>query len=362
MAIVYNPLNLNGVADLTNTINVIPNEWGLFNQLGIFNVERKSQKTIMVPRFETSENLVTDRNWDERNNMSTPEVRSYLTAKVPHFPLDTAIYPNDIDGVVDWNNVFAGIQLETVASTRARKMMKIRRDHARTLEYARAQLITTGTVYAPNGTLRQSYGATINWYTEFGVTRTELTMPLADETTDPLQTVEPIIAAVQDNLLSGDVADTFVAVCSPSFFNALISHPFVTDAYKYQNIINGGTNSRNVLVGRLTASEYGLSAAYRSFEYGGVLWIEYRGSFNGNPYIPAGDAYVFPVGGEAMFKTYFAPANRFDTMNQIAQEAYFFEKMGEWNDKFEIQTESNFLNAVLRPQALVRVSIEPETP
>lgn len=360
---VINPNNINGLVDLTETINVIPNSWGLFNQLGIFDTERKSLKTVQVPRTTWDEGLIPDRNWDERNSANRGPTRSYLTAPIPHFPLDDYITPNDIDGKVAFTEIYAGTQIETVAATRARKMMGIRMNHALTLEAARAQLITTGTVYAPSGTLRQSYGATINWYQEFGVTRTELTMPLADDTANVLASIEPILAAAQDGLMSGAIIERMVAVASPTFFNALISHPAVVDSYKYF----AQTQGQSILNGRLTANVYGLDARYRTFEYGGILWIEYRGSYVDRntgvtvPYIPVGDAYVFPqVASDAMFKTYFAPANRFDTINTVAQEAYFFEYMGEKQDKIEIMTESNFMNAILRPQALIRVSIEPE--
>ena len=362
---VIDPNNINGLVDLTATINVIPNNWGLFNQLGIFDVERKSLKTIQVPRTEWDEGLIPDRNWDERNTASRGPTRSYLTASIPHFPLDDYITPNDIDGKVAFTEIYAGTQIETVAATRARKMLQIRMNHSLTLEAARAELITTGNVYAPSGTLRQSYGDTINWYNEFGVTRSEFTMPLADETANPLVSVEPIIAAIQDNLKSGAIVERLVAVASPTFFNALISHPYVIDAYKYYAQIQG----QSVLTGRLNASAYGLDARYRTFDFGGILWIEYRGSYVDRntgvtvPYIPAGDAYAFPrVSSNAMFKTYFAPANRFDTINTVAQESYFFEYMGEKQDKIELMTESNFMNAVLQPQALVRISIAPVAP
>lgn len=362
MPLVINPNNINGLVDLTETINVIPNNWGLFNQLGIFDVERKQTKTVQVPRTVWDEGLIPDRNWDERNNAGRGPTRSYLTAPIPHFPLDDYITPNDIDAKVAFDQIYAGTQLESVASTRARKMMGIRMNHALTLEAARAQLITTGTVYAPGGTLAQSYGNTVNWYTEFGVTRTELTLPLNDETTNPLATIEPIIAAIQDGLRSGAIVDRFIAICSPGFFTALVAHPYVTDAYKYYN----SPQSQAVLNGRLTANKYGLNANYRNFEFGGITWVEYRGSYVDRntgatvAYIPSGDAYVFPeLSSNPMFKTFFAPANRFDTINTVAQEAYFYEYMGEKQDKIEIMTESNFLNAVLRPQALVRVSIAP---
>lgn len=359
MPLSYNPTDFNRVVDLSEQIMIVPNQWGLMNQLGIFDPEYKSQKSVLVPRTIWNESLIPDRNWDERNNASRGPDRDYLLAKIPHFPLDDAITPNDIDGVVSWDNVFAGIETETVASTRMRKMEQMRANHAITLEYARTQLVVSGDVYAPNGTLRTSYGPTINWYTEFGVTRTNVELvALADETENPLAGMEEIIAGVQDGLQSGDVVSNFVGIASPEFFNALITHPYVTDAYKYYAQSQG----QQVLNGRLTAQAYGLDARYRTFDFGGILWIEYRGSFGGTPYIPANEARVFPVGAAAMFKTYYAPANRFSTINQVAQEAYWFEYMNEKDDFIEIMSESNFMNAMLRPQAVVRVFFTPPTP
>ena len=87
--------------------------------------------------------------------------------KIPHFPLDDAITPNDIDGIVRAGSLAEFAELETVASVRADKMIDIREAHGLTLEAARMQLITQGTAYAPRATVAT------NFYTEFGVTRTE---------------------------------------------------------------------------------------------------------------------------------------------------------------------------------------------
>ena len=61
---------------------------------------------------------------------------------------------------------------------------------------ARMQLIIEGTAYAPSGMLAQSYGPTVNYYTEFGVTRKSFEMSLNDQTGDILSEVEPIIGYV----------------------------------------------------------------------------------------------------------------------------------------------------------------------
>lgn len=358
MPLSYNPSNLNQVVDLSTQINYIPNQWGLYNGLGIFQNEMLATRTAMVPRFIQALTITGDRGWDERNSVQGNYTRDFLTVPVPHFPMDDAITPNDINGMVDFTNVFAGIQTESVNLVRERKMQMARQSHAQRLELARAQLINDGTVYAPNGTMKTSYGNTINFYNEFGVTQTTKQLALNDLTQDPLAGVEPIIAAVQDGIQNGTYNyDYILCVCSPEFFADLIAHPFVRDTYKYFN----QQQSSMILNGRLVApGSMGLDARFRSFEYGGITFVEYRGSIAGQRLVPAGEARAFPVQRDgALFKTYYSPAPRFSTVNRPASEVYYFEHRNDKDDIIEIMTESNFANAVLRPQAIIKVTIAP---
>jgi hypothetical protein len=103
--------------------------------------------------------------------------RKLHTFAVPHFPHDDAISPQDIQGKRAYGSA---TEAETLEAVRARKMERIRQNHAWTLEFARAQAITAGTVYAPNGTVTQ------NWNTEFGVTRLSVDFTLGTSTVEPL--------------------------------------------------------------------------------------------------------------------------------------------------------------------------------
>lgn len=352
MAIVFDRSNLNRVVDRTDVLQVIPNQWGLVNDLRLFTDRYTSQKNIEIVREIDSQSIAVDRNWDERNSAVGPLTRDSLLLKIPHFPLDDAITPNDIDGIIAVNNVSDAIALESVAAVRLRKMERLRKTHALTLEAARMQLITTGNAYAPTGTLRVGTVATTNFYTEFGVTRTEIPVTLAS-TTDPRSQFEQVIAGIQDGYRSGNVVSGFLVLCSPTFFSALWQNAYVTDAVKYFQ----QAQSLSILTGRPTAD--GLDARYRSLTLWGMTFVEYRGSYTVGgttvPYIPAGDAYAFPVGMDDLFETYYAPANRFGSVNRTAQGSYWFEYLNEKDDIIEIMTEQNFLNALLHPQAVVRL-------
>jgi hypothetical protein len=77
-----------------------------------------------------------------------------------------------------------------------------------------------------------------------------------------------------------------------------------------------------------------------------------RDSYAGQRLIPANKAYMVPTGTDA-FKTYFSPANRFGLVNTLGEEVYMFESADAKGTKIEIETESNFVNALLRPQMVV---------
>lgn len=358
MALSYDRENLGKVVDNTEDLLLVPNEWGLFNQLGIFENEYKTQSTLRVPRKEWSRNLIVDRNWGERNSNNQGQTKSELTFSIPHFPLDDYITPDDVDGKVAFDDDLDDVTIETVERVKARKMQQLREDHAYTLEAARAELIDKGKVYAPNKTLATSYGDTIDVFVEFGVTQKVVATGLDTTSEDPLANFEPIIAHIQDETKNGVIYSNILVVCSPEFFTKLITHPYVKSTYDSYARKQGEA----VLSGRLTADKFGLDARYRAFDYAGMTFVEYRGTrIDGVPFITPGEARAFPLttGGRNIFKTYFAPAKRFGSVNTAAKDAYWFEYFDERASQIEIMTESNFANICLYPQAIVKVTTDP---
>lgn len=344
---IANPFQAGKLADLSQEINIIPNQWGVIQRLGLFIDDPKTQKTVLVPRTVEEEALIPDRNWDERNNTIKGGERDVLPLVIPHYPVDDAITPNDVDGNVDWGRIMSGggARAQSVDEVRATKMERLRRAHATTLEYARAQILRDGTVFAPNGTV------VTNFYTEFGVTRPVVGFDLNSVTDNPISHPERVLAQIQDSVGGGAIVTNVVALASPDFFNALISNPFVYESYQYFQQSQGPA----LLNGRLTAGSP-LDARFRSFSYGGIDFIEVRGQVGGQPYVNAGEAYAFPLGTD-LFRTYYAPANRFKSVNRRALQSYYFEYLNEKDDIIEIMTETNFLNALLRPEAVVTLTV-----
>ena len=323
------------LTDYSEPLLLIPNTWGLINELGIFSDESVSQNTVTIESTTGTLGLITDRFRGDRNNVSRDENRVIRALPLGHFPLDDSIKPEDIQGVRAYGTSEAA---ETEANVIARKLERIRRNHAVTLEFARAQAITQGTVYAPNGTISG------NFYTEFGVTRKEIDFNLSVATTNILGKSEEGIAHIQDNIMSGESVSNIIVLCSPEFFSKLIDHASVKEAYKYYS------STQEPLRQRLG------TGIYRRFIHGSVEYIELRGSYNGQRLIPANEAYMLPQGTTDTFKTFFGPANRFSHVQTLGEPAYVWAFRNPTDTEITIQSESNFLNLVRRPQCVVKLT------
>jgi hypothetical protein len=323
------------LVDYTEELLLVPNKWGLINELGLFGEEGVAQHSVTVESSEGTLGLVTDKVRGERNNVGKSDTRALRSFPIPHFPMDDAVKPEDVQGKRAYGSAD---QAETEAAVIARKLERIRMNHAVTLEAARAFAITNGAIYAPNGTVSG------NFYTDFGITRKSIDFVLGTSTTDLNAKSEEGIAHIQDTIQSGEVVSNIIVLCSPAFFGKLINHATVKEAYKYY------TSTQEPLRNRLG------SGVYRRFVHGGVEYVEYRGSYNGTALIPAGEAYMLPQGTADMFKTYFSPANKFSHVNTIGEQAYVFTYRNPTDSEILIQSEANFLNLVRRPQAVVQLT------
>lgn len=328
------------VSDWTEEVNTVPNQWGLIGQLGIFQEESISTLTVQFEEIIKDGALIVDRVRGERANVGRDASRKIHTFGVPHFPSDDAIYPQDVQGVRAYGSTS---EAETLDLVRARKLARVRQNHAWTLEAARAQAIVSGTVYAPNGTVSQ------DWYQEMtGAARpAAVDFLLGTPSTEISSVIEVVLAQIQDN--SGSVNYSgVVGLCGTTFFQKLITHPVIKQAYQYY------TSTAEPLRRRQSADGSAIGMR-RTFEFMGITFIEMRDGYNGQRLIPISDCYFVPTGTE-FFKTYFAPANRFGLVNTPGEQLYVFEQMAPNGTQWNLETETNFVNALLKPLLIVKAT------
>lgn len=324
------------VQDWTEELNIIPNQWGTIQDLGIFTDEPVFEQSVVFEEIKKDGALIVDRVRGERSNVNKDYTRKLHSFIVPHFPLDDAIYPQDLQGKRAYGSA---TEAENLAAVRSRKMERIMQDHSWTLEAARAQALTLGTAYAPNGTVNQ------NWFSEFAKVQTVVDFAFGDASGDMISHIESVIATIMD--IGGSVQMTgVVGLCSPTFFASLIRHPSVKVAYQFYQSTQSPLRDRLAAGGSSTVM-------HRNFVFAGINFIEMRDAYNGVPLIPIGTATFVPTGTD-YFKTYFAPAQRFGLVNTLGEKAYMFETAALNGTSIILETESNHISALLRPELVIK--------
>lgn len=324
----------NSIVEYTSEINLIPNEYGLLNELGMFTKKFITQPTIQFESKGTTISLVPDAHRGTRHFVNKGELGRMITYTSTFHPLDDALFAHELVGRRRFGTPD---QVDLESERIAEKLAAIRRSHSATLEAARWYTLTTGLQYSPSQT------QSANFYSDFSITRKEKDMVLGTSTTDILANIQEVVADIQDRALTGDVINNFTCFCSPEFFLKLVQHPKVAAAFQFysstQEPLRNGFRS-----GR-----------YERFVYGQVTFISVRGGYGGGRFIPAGDAYMIGEGVPDAMQTIFTPAEKFDTVGTVADEIYVWAYRGERNDKIEFETQSSFVNALMRPQLIARM-------
>lgn len=340
MSLTRSPINNFEVVDLTSAVRNIPIQYGTFNQMGIFTEEGVAADTVMFQESNQDGALIVDRVRGEKNSVGKDGTRKLHTFAIPHYPQDDFISPKDLQAKSAYDNFN---EIEQLAAVRERKLFRMRQNHDWTLNKARAQALFSSTVYAPSGTIVQ------NWDSEFGITRTAVDFVLGTPGTEVLSKIELVIQAVQVGMGGNGIFSGIVIPCDTAFFNKLIIHPSVKAAYTYAQTNQAG---QDPIRGRL-ADGGSIMQVGRQFNWGGVTFREVRDAYNGTSIVTASEGVAVPTGSD-MFKTFFAPAERFGLVNTQGEKMYAFEQAEPNGTKITLETESNHISALLRPQSVVR--------
>lgn len=339
MAITRSFSNAFEVVDYTQELQVIPNSWTLLNDTGLFTDEPLSTHTVTFEEQNFSLGLIGDTIRGSKPMASQDASRKVRSFPIPQFAVMDAVLPQDVQGKRAYGSADMA---ETEGAVMLRKMERIAKAHDITMEVARFKTLSTGDLYAPNGTIAG------NLFTEFDITQKSVAFALGTAGTDVIGKVEEVIAHMQDNANNGDVISSVVAYASPEFFAALISHAKVQAAYQYFTATEGQLIQRN---------RAGGNGLYREFQYGGIRFIEVRTVLAGTRLVPANECIFVPLGTSDTFVTYYGPANRFEYVNTLAERRYMWSTRDAKGERIDIDSESNFLNMVKRPKLLVKGTV-----
>lgn len=322
------------MAALTLAINKLPNKYTLLGDMGLFDEQGVTQRSVIIEQRNNVLNLLPTKplgSLGTAGNIGKREVRSFV---IPHIPHDDVVLPGEVQGVRAFGSES---DTDTMANLIAGKLQTMKDKHAITKEWLRAGALN-GIVYDADGT-----SVLYNYFTEFGITQHTQNLQLSVSTTE----VVPLALAVKrwiETHLLGDTMTEVMALCSPEFYDAFTTQATVKDAYKYFQ------------------QQQNLSGDFRAgFRHGGVIWKEYIGQAtdvagNVRKFIAANEAVAFPLGTSQTFLLRNAPADFNEAANTVGLPIYAKQEERDMQRGWDLHTQSNPLPICTRPEVLVRIT------
>ena len=326
------------VRRLTDAINDIEHVPGRIGELGLFeeesvdttivSVEKKGDSLIIVP--------ATPRGGPGASTAKTK--RQLVDLRVPHFQIDDAIYAEEVQNVRAFG--FDGA-LEMVVTKVDGRLAEHSRSMDVTQEYSRMGALQGVVVYEgddePN----------LDLFAKFGVSQ----VAEIDFDLDNLAAAEGAlrkkcanVVRAMSNELKGIPFTGIHAFCGDNFFDDLLSNPEVRETFK------GWSEAKILREGYVGPNR----SSYGIFEFGGIVWENYRGLVGTTTFVNSDKCHMFPIGGPGLFKTVYAPADYEETVNTMGEPRYSRQYPMSNGKGRELEVQMNNLEYCKRPRCLLK--------
>jgi hypothetical protein len=153
----------------------------------------------------------------------------------------------------------------------------------------------------------------INFYDEFGIsaaTEIDFDLDAASPASGAVRKkCSQVVRQMQKAAAGGWIPGrTYImALCGDAFWDDLTAH----------------TEVRSTYLNTQEARDLRASLAYETFNYGGITWVNYRGTDDGSTVaINTDKAKFFPVNGNGVFEVAYSPAETFDYVNTPGLPVY----------------------------------------
>lgn len=322
------------MVSLTKAINILPNNYGRIREMNLMPGRGVRTRNILVEEQNGVLNLLQTRPPGAPGTQDKRGKRTVRSLTIPHIPHDSVILPSEYDGIRAFGSETELAALSKIVNDHQQRM---RNKHGITLEHLR--------MGALKGVILDADGSQIyNLYTEFGITAKVISFALATDTTKVRTKCLAVSRHIEDNL-KGEVMTGVYVLCSEGFFESLIEHSAVKEAYANYS---------------LAAERLG-GDPRKGFRYGGLTFEEYRGQATDaagttRKFIADDEAHAFPVGTMDTFETLFAPADFVETANTVGLELYAKQEPRKFGRGIDLHTQSNPLPICYRPGVLVKLT------
>lgn len=290
------------MSSLAEAINVVPNTYGRVREIGLFRAKALPTTTFQIEFKNGVLNLLnTSARGGTNGTVGRSPKRNIRNYSVFHIEHDEFIYADDIQNVRAYGSE---MQLQALTELVNDKLETLVGKFDITEEWHLVQSI--------QGKLLDADGTELfNAFTDFGVTEKSVDFVLGTSTTNVNAKILEVVRHIEDNAL-GETVTGVHALVDSAWFDKLVAHPQIVDAYKFY------TSTQQPL----------RSDTRRGFTHMGVTFEEYRGKatyLNPNDtvttraFIPAGEARFFPLGTRQTFLNYHGPADFVSAANKPGQ-------------------------------------------
>lgn len=300
--------------------------------LGIFDPEPIRATAVAIEERAGVLSLIAASERGAPPAQRTAERRKMRYFDVPRLMKGDTIRASELQNVreftgPDGNLVTLEIQLQDELARRLSGPTGLQRDMEYTREFHRLGAIS--------GILYDSDGATViyNWADEFGIALpAEINFNLAAGAAAETGTIRAQCNAVIRGMAraSGGAftgATRVFGLCGDLFFDGISNHQDVRKTYL------ATMEAKEQRRGADPIADGALG--FQSFDYGGITWVNYRGSDDGSTVgIPTAKVKFVPKGAPGIFREVMAPGESFEWINQPGKKEYvniiFDKDRNEW--------------------------------
>ncbi len=309
------------VDELTHVMNIIPNNYGLVTQLGIFPKPLPLSTTYVgLERQNWSLNLLPATARGAPGTRGNVGKRDRLVFEIPQITHEDMVSVADVQNLRAFGS-FAPKMLEDLMRE---KLVTMVNKHALTHEWYR--------INALQGKLLDSDGSEMyNFFTEFGITQAVAAFSGANISAK----LRAIKRHIEDNL-KGEVMTRVLCLASKQFMEMLFA----------DSVINAAYNAAMAAYQGMVAANPTLSDRRFSFVLQEIEFIEYTGTaaspnadgtYTTRKFIPDGDAVFLPLGTMESARQWVAPGDFEEAVNMPGQLFYAKEARDKWGRSREVR-------------------------
>lgn len=292
---------------LTDAVQRNPYQPTGLGELNIFDPNPIRTTALAVEEREGKLALIPFSERGAEGTQRQTEKRKMRYFDVPRLMHDDTLYATELQNIREFGQESVLMQVEAEVARRLSGPTGLLSSVEYTKEYLRLAAVQ-GMVLDP-----KDGSVLYNWFDEFGITQSsEVAFNLAAGTANSLRPICNGITRSMARSAKGSFTSTtrVFALCGDSFYDLFTNHPDVIRTFvNWSDATALRDNSQG--------------AAFAAFDFGGITWLNYRGS-DDNSTIKIADDKVkfFPVGAPGIFREANAPGETVDWVNTPGKPVY----------------------------------------